>query len=142
MRALPIALGASLLAACFGESPSSPVEPFEVLPHYPPTAAVQVYIAAPGDSVRVLFFNSSDVLYSFAPCTRRVERIEGGLWVDLNSPGTDCSGSPVVVPAESITERRFDVPWDASPGQYRYRFVMFPPIGPAISVPTGPFQVL
>lgn len=130
------------LVACgsYGPAPTA-VQEFEYLPGLRPTASVLAYGASAGDSVNVQFEKPGAVLYSFSPCLRRLERLNGGIWVDQFGSGVDCTQPLVVVPAGGSTVRRFDVPPTAPAGQYRYRFPMLAPTGAALSVVTGQFEV-
>lgn len=134
-------VGALVVGACDASgSRAGPAAPHEYLPGLPPTASVQVAVATPGEPVPVLFTNSSASTFYFAACLRRVERRVGDAWVDIEAPAGSC-GNLVVVPATGTVERGIDLPAEAQPGAYRFRFLISASTGSGSLVSTGPFRV-
>lgn len=130
-----------LLGACGFESVNAPAEGSGVLTGTLISASVQVPVAAPGAAVSVRFVNLAPHLFSVNTCLRRVERLEGGSWVQLPEELRLCAPDLLVVAAQSEASRTADVPLDAIPGEYRFRFSMTQPTGPAVDVATPSFRV-
>lgn len=105
------------------------------------SVSVQVSVAAPGAEVSVRFVNAATSFFSVNTCLRRIERREGSVWVLLPEELRFCVARLQLVPAQSELVASADVPADASPGEYRFRFSMAPPTGPAVDVTTPAFRV-
>ena len=104
-------------------------------------AEIDTPVAAPGEAVLVRFVNSAPHLFSVNTCLRQVERKEGASWVRLPEEFRLCAQALLVIGALSEASRATDVPTDAIPGEYRFRFSMTQPTGPAVEVATPSFRV-
>jgi hypothetical protein len=91
--------------------------------------------------VSVRFTNQAPHLFSVNTCLRQVERREGASWVLLPAELRLCAPQLDLVPALSVVTASADVPADAAPGEYRFRFSMAPPTGPAVEITTPGFRV-
>lgn len=143
LRQLSVSLlwGLPLLVGCAFESINLPAEGSGVLTGTLISASVQVPVAAPGEAVSVRFVNQAPHLFSVNTCLRRVERKEGAVWVQLPEELRLCAPDVLVVAALSEASRVADVPVDATPGEYRFRFSMTQPTGPAVDISTPSFRV-
>ena len=138
---LALLLALPLVSGCAVESINAPAEGSGVVAGGLISAAVQVHVAAPGASVSVQFVNAASNLFSVNTCLRRVERMVGGDWVLHPQELRLCDARLDVVPPQAALTTTADVPADASPGQYRFRFSMTQPAGPAVDIVTPPFLV-
>ena len=129
------------LAGCAAERVNAPAEGSGALTGTLISASVQAAVVAPGAEVSVRFTNSAPHLFSVNTCLRRVERREGATWALLPEELRLCIERLDFIPA--LAERIFsaDVPLDATPGEYRFRFSMAPPTGPAVEITTPAFRV-
>lgn len=139
--ALAVVLVLPLVGGCAFESINLPAEGSGVGSGALISASVQVPVAAPGEGVLVRFVNSAPHLFSVNTCLRQVERKEGALWVRLPEEFRLCAQALLVIGALSEASRATDVPTDAIPGEYRFRFSMTQPTGPAVDVATPAFRV-
>jgi hypothetical protein len=139
--ALAMLLSLPLLAGCAVESVNAPAEGSGVVAGGLISASVQVAVAAPGVSVSVRFVNAASNLFAVNTCIRRVERMVGGDWVLHPQELRLCDARLDVVPAHAALTTTADVPADAAPGEYRFRFSMTQPSGPAVDIVTPPFRV-
>lgn len=130
-----------LLGACGVESVNAPAEGSGVLTGTLISASVQVPVAAAGEEVSVRFVNAAPHLFSVNTCLRRVERRDGANWVLLPEELRLCLARLDLVPALAEATATADVPADAAPGEYRFRFSMAPPTGPALDITTPAFRV-
>lgn len=137
---LALLLALPVLGGCEFESVNAPAEGSGVVATLL-SAAVQVPVAAPGASVAVRFSNAGTTLASVSTCMRRVERREGGIWLLLPEEFRLCAPQLDVILAQSTMTATADVPVDATPGEYRFRFSVASPTGPAVDVVTPGFRV-
>jgi hypothetical protein len=141
LPALALLLALPLVGGCAVESINAPAEGSGVVAGGLISASVQVPVAAPGASVSVRFVNAASNLFSVNTCLRRVERMAGGEWVLHPQELRLCDARLDVVPAQAALTTTADVPADAAPGEYRFRFSMAQPTGPAVDIVTPPFRV-
>jgi hypothetical protein len=139
--ALAVLLTLPWLSGCAVESMNAPAEGSGVAAAGLISASVQVPVAAAGISVPVRFVNGATNLFSVNTCLRRVERLAEGVWVRLPEELRLCDARLDVVPAQAAVTASADVPTDAIPGGYRFRFSMVQPTGPAVDVVTPLFLV-
>lgn len=139
--ALAITLSLPGLGGCAVERVNAPAEGSGVLTGTLVSASVQVPAAAAGAEVPVRFLNAAPHLFSVNTCLRRVERRDGATWVLLPEELRLCLARLDLVPALSAMTASADVPADATPGEYRFRFSMAPPTGPAVDITTPAFRV-
>ena len=129
------------LGGCAVEHVNAPAEGSGVVTGTLISASVQSPVAASGSEVSVRFLNAAPHLFSVNTCLRRVERRDGASWVLLPEELRLCMARLDVVPALSEITASADVPVDATPGDYRFRFSMAPPTGAAVDVVTPAFRV-
>lgn len=131
----------ALLSACETERVNAPAEGSGVVTGTLISASVQAAVAAPGSEVSVRFTNAAPHLFAVNTCLRQVERRDGAAWVLLPAELRLCAPQLDLVPALSALTASADVPGDAVPGEYRFRFSMAPPTGPAVEITTPAFRV-
>jgi hypothetical protein len=93
-------------------------------------AEVLVEVASAGDNVEVRFQNLTADGYGYSGCGRGAERFVDGAWEVLPAEVRLCTPALDPLQAHTVVVRRIDVPTDATPGYYRFRFDLHPDVAP------------
>jgi hypothetical protein len=139
--ALVLMLALPVMGGCAVDRVGAPAEGSGAVTGTLISASVQVPAASPGAVVSVRFTNQAPHLFAVNTCLRQVERRDGATWVLLPEELRLCLARLDLVPALSALTASADVPGDAVPGEYRFRFSMAPPTGPAVEITTPAFRV-
>lgn len=117
-----IACAALLSAIACSEPTSAPVLPHIEMANV--SAEVLTSETDAGAAVEVRFVNAGEALWFVGTCQRRVEQFLNARWTVLPMELRLCAGDGILLRSQDILVRETDVPVDATPGLYRFRFAL------------------
>jgi hypothetical protein len=98
-------------------------------------ADVLVEVASAGDYIEVRFQNLTAEDYGYSGCGRGAERWVDGAWQVMPAELRLCIAMLDPLEAHTVQTRRIDVPADATPGYYRFRFDLHHDVAPGEAEP-------
>ena len=126
-RRRPLALTclASSLALALAACAASP-DPPEGAPSasagassLPVTVTVDRASYAPGSTIGLRIANGSDATYGYHPCTRTLEREQGGAWTAVSEPVRVCTRELRILAGRETVSTTTELPRSLPSGRYR-----------------------